>query len=138
MAWARLDDNWGMHSKTVRAGLEASGLWVCCLTWANKPENRKGASPGVVPDQVVAMFAGSPVKARKLAATLHEVGYFDDHTSEGWPIHDFKEYLPKYTSEQAKAAGSKGGKASAKSKQTAKQTAFESSSETQPDWSQSA
>lgn len=136
MAWARLDDGWGEHPKTVRAGNEAAGLWVRCLAWANKKENRTGPTPGVVPTEVIDMYAGA--KARRLALKLHEVGYFDDKTEAGWPIHDFEDYLPKYSSEQAKAAGSKGGKASAEAKQTAKQTASYSSTESIPEWGESA
>jgi len=126
MAWARLDDGWHDHEKVAAAGLEAAGLWVMCLTWAHRAR-RTSKTPGVVPESVITRFAGG--KARKLAAHLHAVGMFDDKTDAGWPIHDFADYLPRYDTEQAKAAGAAGGKARA-AKRTAKQTASEPLSET--------
>lgn len=107
MAWARLDDRWHDHPKTVAAGLEAAGLWVMCLTWANSVR-RTSPTPGVVPPAVLTRFAGG--KGRTLALKLHKAGLFDDLTDDGWPIHDFTEYLPKYDAEQAREAGRKGGK----------------------------
>lgn len=121
MSWARLDDGWHDHPKVVAAGLDGAGLWTMCLTWAHKAR-RTSPTPGVVPEAVVARFAGA--KAKKLSARLHEVGLWDAKTDAGWPIHDFDEYLPRYDPEQAKEAGAKGGKARA-AKQTAKQTASE-------------
>jgi len=113
VAWARLDDRWHDHPKTVAAGLEAAGLWAMCLTWTHSTR-RTSPNPGVVPDTVVRRFAGS--KGPRLARRLHEIGLFDDHTPAGWPIHDFADYLPKYSSEQAAEAGRRGG-------QSPKQTA---------------
>lgn len=107
MGWARLDDGWHEHPKTVEAGLEAAGLWVMCLTWAHK-HRRKSASPGVVPVSVIERFAGR--KAARLSRRLADVGYFDDLTDAGWPIHDFDQFLPRYDPEQAAEAGRKGGK----------------------------
>lgn len=115
MGWARLDDRWHDHPKTIAAGLEAAGLFVMCLTWAHQAR-RTSPCPGVIPDAVLARLAGS--KAKRLTKVLHDVGFFDNRTPAGWPIHDFDEYLPKYDSEQAKAAGSRGGQARA-AKQTA-------------------
>jgi hypothetical protein len=108
MAWARLDDNWHEHPKTIEAGLEAAGLWVMCLTWANKHRRQTGPI-GVVPVSVVDRLGGR--RARALARKLVQVGYFDDLTDAGWPIHDFADYLPKYDPAKAAENGSKGGKA---------------------------
>lgn len=129
MSWARLDDRWHDHPKVIAAGLEAAGLWAMCLTWAYQ-SRRTSPTPGVIPDAVLTRFAGS--KAKRLTNRLHTVGLFDDRTEDGWPIHDFVEYLPKYDSEQAKTAGAKGGKVSAR-KRTAKQTASEPPPETEAD-----
>jgi hypothetical protein len=107
MSWARLDDGWHDHPKTIEAGLEAAGLWAMCLTWAYK-NRRKSKTPGVVPVSVVERFAGRRSKA--LAGKLVQVGFFDDLTAAGWPIHDFAFYLPKYDSQQASAAGQAGAK----------------------------
>lgn len=137
MAWARLDDGWHDHHKTIEAGLEAAGLWVMCLTWASKSENRKGPNPGVVPVSAIVRIAGDRKQAAKLSEVLHRVGFFDDLTDAGWPIHDFSEYLPKYSSEQAKAAGSRGGQAKHRN-QTASKPLTEPPSETGTEWGQSA
>lgn len=111
MGWARLDDGWHDHRKTVDAGLEAAGLWAMCLTWAHKERRTKPDAGGVVPDSIITRFAGSPSKARKLTARLREVGYLDEHTPSGWPIHDFDQYLPKgHDSDRAKEYGAKGGR----------------------------
>jgi len=127
MSWARIDDRWHDHPKTIAAGMEAAGLWVMCLTWAHSAR-RTSRTPGVVPDGVVQRFAGP--KAHRLALKLYEVGLFDAHTPDGWPIHDFADYLPRYDPEQAARAGAKGGRA----KQTAKQTATGPPSEPLARW----
>lgn len=120
MGWARLDDRFHDHPKVADAGLEATGLFVMCLTWANANRNRSG----VVPESVVRRFTG-PRRFTKLTATLHRVGLFDDPVPDGWPIHDYAVYLPKYDVEHLREAGRKGGKARASGKQTAKQSASE-------------
>jgi hypothetical protein len=123
MSWARLDDRWHDHPKVIAAGLDGAGLFAMCLTWAHSAR-RTSHTPGVVPDAVISRFAGR--KAAALAKRLHDVGLFDDRTDTGWPIHDFDDYLPRYDTEQAKAAGARGGRARAENrKQTAKQTASE-------------
>ena len=104
MAWARLDDRWHDHPKVVEAGMEAAGLWVMCLTWANH-NRRKSAAPGFVPAAVVARFAGS--KASRLSKKLVAVRLFDP-AEGGWMIHDFTVYLPKYDSAKAAEAGRAG------------------------------
>ncbi len=121
MGWARLDDRWHDHHKVAAAGLEAAGLWTMCLTWAHS-NRRTTTTPGVIPQHIVTRFAGT--KAKKLAKVLVDVGLWDAPSSAGWPIHDFDDYLPRYDPEQARAAGSAGGKARS-GKRTAKQTASE-------------
>lgn len=117
MAWARLDDRWHDHPKVAKAGLEAAGLWVMCLTWAHQA-SKTAKAPGVVPTEVITRFAGG--KGKRIATRLHDVGLFDAETPDGWPIHDYAEYLPKYSTEQAKAAGSAGGRAKAKNRTASK------------------
>lgn len=107
MAWARLDDGWHDHPKVVAAGLEAAGLWTMCLTWAHK-NRRKSPRPGFVPKEVVGRFAGG--KAPRLSRRLAEVGLFDA-ADDGWMIHDFRKYLPKYDPQQAAEAGRRGAAA---------------------------
>lgn len=117
MAWARLDDGWHDHPKIIEAGWEAAGFWVACLTSAYRAR-RTTDHPGVIPAAVVVRLAGGKATAKRLTKRLHAVRLLDDETSEGWPIHDFEDYLPKYDTEQAKAAGARGGSARA-AKQTA-------------------
>jgi hypothetical protein len=104
MAWARLDDGWHDHPKTVAAGPEAAGVWVMCLTWAHKAR-RTSPRPGFVPKEIVARFAGT--RAKRVAERLVEVRYFDP-TDGGWMVHDFAQYLPKYDPAKASENGKKG------------------------------
>ena len=129
MAWARLDDRWHDHPKVIQVGLEAAGLWAMCLTWACHAR-RSSPTPGVVPAGVIARFAGP--KARRLTKVLVDARMFDAETPDGWPIHDFDDYLPKYDVEQAKAAGAKGGKAKHSAKQTASEPLGETLADTKP------
>lgn len=132
MAWARLDDRWHDHPKVIAAGLDGAGLFAMCLTWAHSVR-RTSPTPGVVPDAVISRFAGR--KAAQLTSRLRSVGLFDDRTEAGWPIHDFADYLPRYDTEQARAAGSRGGRArAANRKQTAKQTASQPLGGTEADY----
>lgn len=128
MAWARLDDRFHEHWKVAEAGLEAVGLWTLCLTWANQAR-RTSPTPGVVPESVVARFAGSTAKGKRLAARLHQVGMFDAKTPAGWPIHDFTEYLAKYDPKINAENGRKGGRPRKDGNQTANQTASDPVSE---------
>jgi hypothetical protein len=107
MAWARLDDGWHDHPKTVAAGLEGAGLFAMCLTWAHKAR-KTSPQPGFVPREVVARFAGS--KANRLARRLVELHSFEP-ADGGWMIHDFEKYLSKYDSKKAAEAGRKGAEA---------------------------
>lgn len=127
MAWARLDDRFHEHWKVAEAGLEATGLWTLCLTWASQAR-RTSPTPGVVPESVIARFAGGAAKGRRLVARLHKVGMFDDKTDDGWPIHDFDDYLPRYDAEANRERGRRGGHAKA-AKQTASKPLAEPPSE---------
>jgi len=132
MGWARLDDRWHDHPKVIEAGLEGAGLYTMCLTWAHSDHARakaNGQAPGVVPDGVIARFAGP--KAKRLARRLREVGLFDEHTGTGWPIHDYAMFLPRYDSEQAREAGAAGGRARA-AKRSGRRTASEPLGEPPP------
>jgi hypothetical protein len=126
MAWARLDDRFHEHRKVVEAGPEAVGVWTMCLTWAHA-ERRTSPTPGVIPHSVVARFAGSPAKGRRIAGRLAEVGLFDPQSEAGWPIHDYAVYLPKYDTEQAAENGRKGGRPKKNPDQN--QTGFQSVSQ---------
>lgn len=110
MGWARLDDGWHDHPKIIAAGLDGAGLFAMCLTWAHRAR-KTSPVPGVVPREVIARFAAG--KAKRLTARLVEVHLFDAEASGGFPIHDFDEYLPKYSADQAREAGSRGGRARA-------------------------
>ncbi len=106
MGWARLDDGWHDHPKVIEAGCEAAGLWAMCLTWAHA-NRRDNCTPGHIPTAVAARFAGT--RHRKLTATLLRVGLFDP-AEDGWVVHDFTAYLPKYDPKQASAAGKAGAR----------------------------
>jgi hypothetical protein len=129
VSWARIDDGFHDHRKVVDLDLAAVGLWTLCLTWAHKAR-KTAPTPGLVPKSVVRRFAGA--RAKKLSGELVAAGLWDEETPGGWPIHDFDAFLPRYDSEQAKAAGSAGGKARA-AKQTASKPLGDPLTESQAD-----
>jgi hypothetical protein len=117
MGWGRIDDGLIDHPKFIELDddLDAIGLWTLCLAWAHKTR-RTAARPGFLPSSIVRRFGKG--RSKRLANRLVTAGLWDEQGSEGWAIHDFADYLPKYDSEQARAAGAAGGKARA-AKQTA-------------------
>jgi hypothetical protein len=138
--WAKLDDQYPRHRKTLAAGVEGFVLDVSAICWSNNQ-----GTDGFIPEYALAALY--PLKApEKVAARLVEVGRWDrDDVRGGWTIHDFHDYNP--TAEQAAAtsraradAGRKGGQRSgeARAKQPLKQPASKRSSKTEANASASA
>jgi hypothetical protein len=84
--WTKLDDGFYDNPKVIEAGLEATGLYVLCLTWTSK--HRKGGS---ISHAAIARFAG--VRAAHLSDILLSVGLFEN-AEGGFEIHDYLEYNP--------------------------------------------
>lgn len=87
MPWGRLDDNLHDHPKLDKLGrdrLPGVGLWVLCISWANRH-----LTDGHVPAERVARLGGT----LRLADKLVEVGLLDT-TSDGYLVHDFLMFNP--------------------------------------------
>jgi len=83
MTWGKIDDALAMHPKVLKAGNEAMGLWVRCLSYCSQQ-----LTDGHVPEVMVEVMGG-----RDAAERLVESGLW--HPAEGgWVFHDWDEYQP--------------------------------------------
>lgn len=62
MPWFKVDDNFALHPKVMRAGNEAIGLWVRAGSWAMQQ-----LTDGFVPDDIVPIL-GTVKAAKRLVA----------------------------------------------------------------------
>ena len=98
LAWARIDDKFSDHPKVLGCDLAAIGLWTLCLTWA-----RGQASGGLIPSTLPRRFGDKG----KATAQLVESGLWE-RSGDGWLIHNYSDYGPPRSHEDAAAAGRKG------------------------------
>jgi hypothetical protein len=91
MTWGKLDDKLAFHTKTLKAGNPAMGLWVRALSWCVGQLN-----DGRVPHEIVAALGGSQRDADALVAARlwHE-------TIDGYEFHDWSDW--QQTREQVEA-----------------------------------
>ena len=83
MPWFKVDDSFDMHTKAVRAGNAALGLWVRCGAYC-----ARHLTDGFIAAEVVKLY-GRPVDARALvAAGLWEA------VEGGYRMHDYHDYNP--------------------------------------------
>lgn len=90
MVWFRVDDHLHSHSKSIRAGTEAMGLWILAGSWSAAEE-----SDGWVPGYMLPRLAG--VGAEALATKLVESGLWEDDwdgTEHGYRFHQWEEHQP--------------------------------------------
>ena len=91
MTWARLDDSFHSHPKTIRAwhrSPEAVGLYVRALSWI-ADHNQDGH----IPDETVVMWMPSQRDREKALKVLVEVGFVRKNGA-GWVINDYLAYNP--------------------------------------------
>lgn len=100
MSWARLDDAWWSHRKTLETSLAARGLWATALSWSCHQRTDR------IPQRFLAIAGATQDQADELV----DAGFWipDDH---GWRIHDWHHYQDLSTIRAE--AGRKGGRASA-------------------------
>lgn len=112
MTWTKLDDNIYDHPKMVRAGEDATDLYVRALVYSNKH-----LTDGRIEAEVLSALTRKR-NAAASAAALVRVGAWDAHPDGGWVIHDFHSFNPTADEVRAKreeisakrsAAGRKGG-----------------------------
>lgn len=98
MSWFRVDDHLHSHSKAVRAGTEAMGLWILAGSWAAAEE-----SDGWVPGYMLARLAG--VGADDLAERLVRAGLWEPAEQggdAGYTFHQWEEHQPTRAQLEAK------------------------------------
>lgn len=108
MAWAKIDDGWWCHPKTMQLTVSASGLWALALSWSCHQRR------DVVPRRFLAMVDAHDEHAKELV----DVGLWHE-TPEGWRIHNWADYQERTLSEKRADAGRKGGKASGQARREA-------------------
>lgn len=121
MAWVRLDDTVPHHPKHLKAGPEASWLWVCAIAYCQRQ-----LTDGFVPVEALSMLS-SCQRPDKLASHLVTVGLFDV-IDGGYRVHDYHDYnataaeareRAAQVSQARRRAGRVGGQRSAQGKHTA-------------------
>lgn len=84
MAWVKVDDTFPDHPKAVGLPLDAAGLWLCGLCYANRQR-----TDGHVPRGVAARFGAGAADAAVRA--LVDAGLWIEDAA-GWRIHDYLDY----------------------------------------------
>jgi hypothetical protein len=120
MTWAKIDDRLHSHPKARKAGLEAMGLWVLCLSFCGAYN-----TDGHIARADVEAIGGR--RALALAVKLVEAGLWTAGNG-GWSFHDFLVYNPsaeKVAAERARKAeaGRAGGRASGRSRSASRAVA---------------
>lgn len=115
MAWARLDDGFGDHPKTLDVietldelvGAAAIGLWTLGLAYAHRTM-RTAKIPGYIPRS----FARTARVPAWIGDKLCDAGLWEHADGGGWVVHDFDQYLPSEGLRSKRAeAGRKGAAA---------------------------
>lgn len=88
MSWAKLDDRWPTHRKSVLAGPLARDLYVCGLCYCNGH-----LTDGFIPEQSVPSLAPGQAKPRLAAQRLVEVGLWE-RVDGGYRVHDYHDWNP--------------------------------------------
>lgn len=85
VSWAKLDDGFWMHPKTVRAGNENAGIFCRCLSYC-------GAylTDGLVPEPVALSIAGS----KKALESVIAAGLLERLETGSVVIRDYADYNP--------------------------------------------
>jgi hypothetical protein len=85
MPWVRLDDGFDDDPRVVTAGIDATGLLVCCLCWSNRT-----LADGFVPTRVIEQKAGASF-GPEVIETLVSVGLLTRckvGALDGYRIHE--------------------------------------------------
>lgn len=101
MSWARVDDGWWSHPKTIGLTLAARGLWITALSWSCHQRR------DVVPAAFLTIAGAKQTEAEELVAA----GFWVT-VDGGWRIHDWRDYQDRSLSEKRAAAGAIGGRRS--------------------------
>ena len=97
MPWFMVDDKLHSHRKTVRAGVQAMGLWVIAGSWS-ADHLEDGFVPSYVADRI-------DRDAEMHAAELVTAGLWlvaEKNGDQGWQFHDWDEFQPTREAVEAK------------------------------------
>jgi hypothetical protein len=95
MTWVRIDDNAPHHAKLLKAGSQASWLWVCGLAYCQRMK-----TDGVIPTEALPVL-GAPEWA-ETAPVLCQVGLWIP-IDGGYQVHDYLDYNGSAEERDAKA-----------------------------------
>lgn len=95
MSWAKLDDNFHMHPKTLAVGNAGAGLFARMLSWSCNH-----LTDGVVTGYAAVTLAGTD--GTKLVDELVRVGWLEPQPDGSYKIHDFGKYNPPADIERRK------------------------------------
>ena len=107
MPWAKLDDNFHAHPRTLQAGLEANGLYARALSYC-----AQYLTDGFVPAEWTEAQGG-----KKPAARLVETGSFEA-IEGGYLVVGYLDYNPSREQVETERARERGKKSRGKSTQT--------------------
>lgn len=118
MTWAKLDDRFHSHPKTIRTwerSPAALGLLVRAIAWSAAYE-----LDGLVPDDIFTSWVPDEIQREELISVLHEVGFLE-RNEHGWMLHDFCDCNKSRGElergrEARRRAGHEGGKASGRAR----------------------
>ncbi len=96
MAWFKVDDGFAWHTKAVRAGNAACGLWVRAGSWSSQQ-----LTEGYVPSEIASAL-GSKAEVTKLVASGLWVP-----SGDGFQFHQFLDRNPTREQVEAERAASK-------------------------------
>lgn len=88
MPWAKLDDRFDEHRKVHRAGLEATGLYACALSYC-----ARYLTDGHLDSDWLERRVPTQRKREQLLSILVEQGLFEAN-GDGYKVHDYLEHNP--------------------------------------------
>ena len=83
MSWAKVDDNFPHHPKTILAGTSASFLFICGLCYC-----RRFHTDGFISADAVQTL-GASTHPKRLAARLVMAGLWEQTDDGGYLVHDY-------------------------------------------------
>ena len=111
MTWARLDDKFDSHRKTMRAwklNRASVGLHIMAITYTCGHE-----LDGMVDPEFVETKLPKPAERKKAIEALLSAGLWEA-CGDGWQIHDFLDYNPSSADLKTKRAAEAARKAAAR------------------------
>mgnify|MGYP007071595943 FL=1 len=85
MSWLRIEDTVPLHPKHLKAGPEASWLWVCAIAYCQRQ-----LTEGYIPVEALPLL-GVPKNPTRLADRLVEVELFETAVG-GYQVHDYLDF----------------------------------------------